>query len=690
MREKFNLHFWSYNKGQLTDPLGETCQPLDNPWNTQNLILASSHLVRRQDRMEELLGAEPWDVVVLDEAHHARRKSPQQRKDTPNRLLQLLRQLKDRTQSLILLSATPMQIDPIEVFDLLSVLGLNGRWGDGDNFCEYFATLGNAPHENLLKFWQLMTRDYFQNDGELCPRFQKRLQDGDRLLAARVEEFWHSPFPVINVHSYLQDPDFLDLSRQFLSLHTPLKEKMFRHTRETLREYYRRGLLDRDIPKRQVHDQAIALEPTREADLYRQVSDYVRDFYRLAQQEERKALGFLMTLYRKRLTSSFYAIRASLQRRLEALLTQQDNGLTDDDYVELEDQEDAVIDGLNRFFEPVHPQEIEYLEDLLRQFENTGEDTKFSHLLTTLRTEFQYRDSIIIFTQYTDTLDFLRDELRKIYGTAIACYSGRGGEKWQDDHWQNVPKEMIKREFRQGDIKILLCTESASEGLNLQTCGVLINYDMPWNPMRVEQRIGRIDRIGQAFPTVTIHNFYYDGTVEAKVYQRLRQRIENFSSVVGGLQPILAKIPTLIEQATMSADPQEEEVLFAEFDHDLAEPPLKVTLESMLQIDVDADMASLRQHQPLCLINQAEMERWLTTSPTLLQKRIKWQKVTEGLWQLINHPSNKRAETVTFDPQRFEETPSSGLLAIGNPVFEEMIEKIESRGRSLKSESKLS
>ena len=78
-----------------------------------------------------------------------------------------------------------------------------------------------------------------------------------------------------------------------------------------------------------------------------------------------------------------------------------------------------------------------------------------------------------------------------------------------------VPKEEIKRRFRQDEIKILLCTESASEGLNLQNCGVLINYDMPWNPMRVEQRIGRIDRIGQKYPTVRIHNFYYDGTVEA-------------------------------------------------------------------------------------------------------------------------------------------------------------------------------
>ena len=98
---------------------------------------------------------------------------------------------------------------------------------------------------------------------------------------------------------------------------------MFRHTRDTLRQYYRRGLLEHDIPTREVQDNAITLEPEREVPLYVAVSDYVRHFYRLAQKENRKALGFLMTLYRKRLTSSFYAIQSSLQRRLNSLLTQQ-------------------------------------------------------------------------------------------------------------------------------------------------------------------------------------------------------------------------------------------------------------------------------------------------------------------------------------------------------------------------------
>ncbi|MEG3864040.1 DEAD/DEAH box helicase [Microcoleus sp. herbarium12] len=173
LREKFNLHFWSYAQGGLTDPYGNTVSTVTNPWNTKDLVLASSHLVRRTERMQELLEADSWDLAVLDEAHHARRKSPQARKDTPNRLLELMGQLKEKTRALVLLSATPMQIDPIEVFDLLSLLGIQGHWSYADNFCNYFATLPEAPDRFILEFWQQMSVDYFKRGGKSCSRLQQ-------------------------------------------------------------------------------------------------------------------------------------------------------------------------------------------------------------------------------------------------------------------------------------------------------------------------------------------------------------------------------------------------------------------------------------------------------------------------------------------------------------------------------------
>ena len=666
LREKFNLHFWSYNKGKFKDCYGQSISPALNTWNTQDLVLASSHLVRRTERIEELLAAEPWDLVILDEAHHARRKSPQQRKDTPNRLLQLMQQLQDKTGSLILLSARPMQIDPIEVFDLLNLLGLEGHWSYGENFCNYFSSLSDRPDAYTLDFWQTMSTDYFDCGGTECDRYNQHLfKSGDRMMAYKLRDTWKDGKTIVNSKKLAKDTPFINASHQYLTVNTPLKDLMFRHTRDTLRQYYQLGILDRDISRRIVSDNAIALEPNREVPLYQAVSDYVRHFYKLAQKENRKALGFLMTLYRKRLTSSFYAIRESLQRRLEGI-----NNITQDDLCDLDDADDAVITSLEAYLEElVDPREIEYLEDLLRQFENTGEDSKLSHFITILGQELSHRESAIIFTQYTDTMDYLRENLQQLYGSQVACYSGRGGELYQAGEWQGLPKEKIKTQFREGTIKILLCTESASEGLNLQTCGVLINYDLPWNPMRVEQRIGRIDRIGQVYSTVNIHNFYYDGTVEAKVYRRLRDRIDAFQTVVGNLQPILAQVPTFIEQAVMSADPEEEGVLLAEFDQVLDTPPLRPNLEEMVAMDIEADLKEIRQPLSSSPINQKTIEELFTNSQILATNNVFFEFVGDRIWQL-NYKDKIYA--VTFYPEVFDEKASLRLMTFGDPLFEEI------------------
>ncbi len=669
LRDKFNLHFWSYAQGEFKDPYGQSCKGELNPWNRHDLVLASSHLVRRQERGAELLAAEPWDLIILDEAHHARRKTPKARKDTPNRLLKLMQQLRPKTTALMLLSATPMQIDPIEVFDLLALLGLPGHWRYGDSFCDYFMTLGEDPDPTVLEFWQRMSVDYFRWGGEPCGRLQAYLQQEDRLLSYKLRDIWQAGKALVQGKQLCDNQAFIEASRQYLTTNTPLKDLMFRHTRDTLRQYYRRGLLARDIPQRFVQDNAIGLEGDREIPLYQAVSDYVRNFYRLAQKQDRKALGFLMTLYRKRLTSSFYAIHESLKRRLAGI------SLTEDDLVDVDEADDGVIQGLERYMEPVDPKEIEYLETLLRQFEDTGEDSKLSFLLQTLRGEFLERESAIIFTQYTDTMDYLRKELRLVYGDRLACYSGRGGElpiHNPDPAWQVVPKEEIKRRFREGEIQILLCTESASEGLNLQTCGVLINYDLPWNPMRVEQRIGRLDRIGQRYPTVKIHNFYYDGTVEAKVYKRLRERIGLFTSIVGNLQPILAQVPTFIEQATMSADPQEEDVLMAEFEAEMAVAPVRPSLNEMVEMDVEADLAELRIPLAPAPLSWQEIETLLRRSHILQERGFNWVDLGEGQWQLSDDAS-QQSWRVTFNPAVFEAHPVLRLMSFGDPVFEGLL-----------------
>src|SRR5262249_34985248 len=163
----------------------------------------------------------------------------------------------------------------------------------------------------------------------------------------------------------------------------------------------------------------------------------------------------------------------SLQRRLDFLKGKlsADQLLTDDD-AEQEELDQDVSENLfpgaspeeRREFVELCQGEIDHLEDFLARLNALGADSKFERLAAGLRDVLRKRDSVLIFTQYTDTMDYLRDRLREVYGAQVACYSGRGGERWQGGKWVVVSKERIKTDFRSSrEVKILLCTESASE-----------------------------------------------------------------------------------------------------------------------------------------------------------------------------------------------------------------------------------
>ncbi|KPQ31733.1 MAG: Superfamily II DNA/RNA helicase, SNF2 family [Phormidesmis priestleyi Ana] len=191
--------------------------------------------------------------------------------------------------------------------------------------------------------------------------------------------------------------------------------------------------------------------------------------------------------------------------------------------------------------------------------------------------------------------------------------------------------------------------------------------------MRVEQRIGRIDRIGQAYSTVRIHNFYYDGTVEAKVYRKLRDRIDAFSSVVGNLQPILAQVPTFIERALTSVDSEEEDVLLSEFEAVLDAPVIRPALEDMVKMDVEADLKEIRKPLPAVPVTAVEIQALFTRSHVLKARGVEFSEVATGIWELKYQGT---AYQVTFDPAFFEERPSLRLMAWGEPLFERLLQYV--------------
>ena len=677
--EKFALEIPRYEDGKLLD-VHDQPLPLANGanlWDACDVLLASSQLAKRGDRRKEVLAARPWDLLVVDEAHHARRKDFLQPVYRPNRLLGLLNDLKarDKYAGLLLLTATPMQINPLEVWDLLTVLGMGGRWGaDEGAYLRFFSEMRKPFGQADWDFVFDMVDDYLAAGGELDPVFRAQVAaDLGPVKWATLEELPRRHGERSALLKQL-GPKALPHVHEMARRHTPLNRAIYRNTRGLLREYRKKGILKESIPTRRPQIVRVPMRPDEEA-LYNRIEEYITQFYQ-KYENERRGLGFVMTVYRRRLTSSFWAVRCSLERRLqflngvagvETLLTDED---TEQDELELDifEEEDAGTDGPSGSQTKRFAAELAYVRDFIQELKQLSvADSKLEVLKAELNQVFKQRGTVLIFTQYTDTMDYLREQLRHVYGTQVACYSGRGGEVWNGIAWVQTTKEAVKADFREGKIRILIGTESASEGLNLQTCGVLINYDMPWNPMRVEQRIGRIDRIGQEYSVVWISNYFYRDTIEDQIYQRLADRINWFEVVVGDLQPILAQVGEATKRLAMLPASERE----VQLEKEIAALRERLQHREVESLDLDAYLhVEDYQPGPPSPVTLAQLEDLLTHAQAtghLFQSHPDMANAYLLNWQGEQLP-------VTFSPACFDKHPATvRFLSYGSPLLAEIL-----------------
>ena len=270
LREKFNLNWPIYDQGKLTwypSPamVGRDVREVaPDAWDRENAVIVSSQLMRRKERAAELLAAEPWDLVVLDEAHHARRRGAGSGRDEdrPNALLGLMRQLRGRTDGLLLLTATPMQVHPIEVWDLLDLLAMPPEW-TADAFVEFFENVERPdPSASALERMAALFRVAEDSYGPVDEARVRRVTDLSGLKARKVLRALRDS---ASIPRRRLGPEERAAACAIMRSHTPIKYLVSRHTRDLLRRYFDAGMLETPIARRDVEDRFIEMSPSERA-----------------------------------------------------------------------------------------------------------------------------------------------------------------------------------------------------------------------------------------------------------------------------------------------------------------------------------------------------------------------------------------------------------------------------------------
>jgi superfamily II DNA or RNA helicase len=436
-----------------------------NQWMEQNQIITSLDLAKRSEILQGLRQAH-WDLVIVDEAHRMS-AADREHKTQRYRLGELLR---DSSDHLLLLTATPHKGDPANFTFFLQLL-------DEDAYADV-RSIREAMEQRRAPF-------YLRRTKEAMVYFPERSPDGS----------W-------------------------------VAKKIF--------------------TKRIPHTVDFHIDGA-EFELYRDVTRYVKQKSAQAftqwDDPRSRAIGFLMSLYQRRLASSTNAMRHSLEnraKRLEAGLKRAQE-LTRmappeiPDLEELEEMEDYEREKLEEILDAFTltsnaeqiREEIEELRRLAEQaqgVEESGIEEKLSQLQDLLQEEgfFDHpQQRLLIFTEFKDTLDYLKGCL-KDWGFKVGCIHGSMKPGSREEEGTRL---YVEQQFRDNDIQILVATEAAGEGINLQCCHILFNYDIPWNPNRLEQRMGRIHRYGQPYDCL-IFNFVATNTIEGKILQRLLEKLQ--------------------------------------------------------------------------------------------------------------------------------------------------------------------
>jgi hypothetical protein len=607
-------------------------QPATSLFSTALNIVSTGLLVREQ-RQADLKAADDWDVVLLDEAHYARRSNPTQWAERPAEWNKLFKVTKDvlraKARSLWLATATPMQIEPIEAVDLAALTRRLGPFGEETQVAlAYYELLGKLRRGVNLEdlewaFLARVVRHVMAHDEAVAGFVRRTLLRGrDR----RDLEQWLKT--IASAPSAPVAPARKAVTRLLFAV-APLSRVMMRHNRGLLQKYREHGKLAGNLAERRVLLPTVELTAEDRA-VYDCFEPYCQELSEQVKthSQQRTAIGFMLSFFNLRFASSYKAILDTLRRRrdkvqmaLDGQLPEQ-QGWDEDDWEEAVDDQDEGADapvtfaGLHTRNRNDLQWEHNELGKLIGQLEPLAQkpSPKVRALLQVLQSRSLANGRVrqlVLFTRFYDTLVDIQSWIeRSAPAVRVGVFAGPRCAYMDGAPlvWRSANREEVKRRFVNGEIDVLLCTDAAAEGLNLQTADLLVNFDLPWNPMKVEQRIGRIDRIGQRHSVIYVANLAYPGTAEEELYVRLQQRIGGAASTVGAQQTILLpvlpsdlrqlaakeitrdqlaqRVKQRLEQAQLRAQameltPDELYAIYAALDDEIADEQLPVTLEQM-------------------------------------------------------------------------------------------------------------
>jgi superfamily II DNA or RNA helicase len=616
-----------------------------NVFSEANLCIARLDKLSRNEDLQNKLRVTDWDLIVVDEAHKMSATVWGGEVKYTKRF-QLGRLLSSITRHFLLLTATPH----------------------------------NGKEEDFQLFMSLIDQDRF----------------------AGVARSSHKPIDVSDVMRRLVKEDLLKFDG------TPL------------------------FPERRAYTVNYDLSPM-EAELYTAVTEYVREEFNRADQlngERKNTVGFALTILQRRLASSPEAIYQSLKRRRERLenrLAEERLGKRGYDYdfpeyddyddddlpsSELEDTEERIVDqaSASRTIAELEAEiaTLSKLERMANRVRQSNEDRKWDELSKLLQDNDNMfggngvREKLIIFTEHRDTLRYLTYKIRSLLGNDEAVVTIHGG--MLRDERRKVEETFMQEK----EVRILIATDAAGEGINLQRAHLMVNYDLPWNPNRLEQRFGRIHRIGQT-EVCHLWNLVSQETREGMVFQRLFEKLEQERETLKGkVFDVLGKVTfdnkplrdLLIEAIRYGNDPAVRERLNQVVDHSLNHDELKrlindnaLTEETMdvhRVVAIRENMERMEAHklQPH-FIESFFLEAFQSVGGKIRARENGRYEITSVPFAVRNRdrqigfgePVLSRYERVCFD-KVFSTIPGqvlAELIAPGHPLLEATIDLVRER-----------